>query len=182
MGCRARAWMWGIVVSCFALSACGQAGSPSPGTSALSQAPESPQTTSSLLPTATAKTGPECTSPSETILACGTFKSVEGTGTMAWVAAEPTTLTLERQAGSMLLSMTTPCNGLSSPATATATQVHVEQSKMVVGAMACPEAIAVKERAASDFLLASPAYSLANETLLLTTPSGSVKFVRVGGP
>ncbi|QDG65363.1 META domain-containing protein [Pseudarthrobacter sp. NIBRBAC000502772] len=155
-----------------ALSSCAVQSVPE-GTTSLSAAPSARD---SIPVTSPATELPlACSLPKEFLETCGSYRSVSGSGIMEWTAERPVTLRLDQTPGSVLVSLTTPCNPISAPAAISSETLTINPSGMTAGAKGCNSPEKGMETAAVSFLQSQVNYTSQGSLLLLENVTGSIE-------
>ena len=123
-----------------------------------------------------------CSLPKDFLVTCGSYRSVSASGIMEWAAERPVTLRLDQTPGSVLVSLTTPCNPISAPVSISSETLTIDSSGMTVGAKGCNGPENGMETAAVSFMQSQVNYTSQGSLLLLENSTGSIELQLVPAP
>jgi heat shock protein HslJ len=115
-------------------------------------------------------------------LACSSFVSKSGSdfsGDLAWLESEGLVLSVTTRTGEPSLTITTPCNAITVPATISADRIQPDTDHLAAGAMSCAAPASEYEAWARQLVSRPLDYRLDGEDLVLENDTATLRLSRV---
>lgn len=128
--------------------------------------------------TSTASVATTCAGP----LACSSFVSKSGSdfsGDLEWLESEGLVLSVATRTGETSLTITTPCNAITVPATISADRIQPDADHLAAGAMSCAAPASEYEAWARQLVSRPLDYRLDGEDLVLENDTATLRLSRV---